>query len=528
MNLELFPTELQIPPPVNINPGEWKVKLRSTQPLAISLVHEQLLAGKKRIIICAPCGFGKSIVACRYIERSLAKGKSPWFVVDRQNLVTQLSGKLAFYEIDHGVFMAGSWRFNAKKPCQVASVQTLESRGWDYTADILLYDEAHILRKSFIEFVEKNPDVVVIGFTATPFHKEIGKVYQAVVNPTTVNKQIDEGFLTPLRIFQCVAADMTGAKITGGEWAENEVKTRGQKIIGDIVTTWQEKTTEVFGGPVKTIVFSANIAHGQEIVDAFAASGFNFKLLTGKDDSEEKDAIIEEFRKESQQYDGLVSCGVLTRGFDVTDIQCGIDARPLRKSFSEFIQKIGRTQRCHTWSDGRKKEFGLWLDHANNVGRFLPEMLELWENGVSSLADPPDAKPPRKEPTSKEKDKIFCPKCHQLWTVKGDTCPCGYKRPKKQSTMETVAGTMREVVLNHVKLANSRRELWEQIVTYVQYHGKPETAEQRAYHNYRDMTGSKPPREWQDEFYTIPFVTISRAVKNEFTRKAIAYHKSRS
>jgi superfamily II DNA or RNA helicase len=442
-------------------------------------------------------------------------------------LVTQLSGKLAFYEIDHGVFMAGSWRFNAKKPCQVASVQTLESRGWDYTADILLYDEAHILRKSFIEFVEKNPDVVVIGFTATPFHKEIGKVYQAVVNPTTVNKQIEEGFLTPLRIFQCVAADMTGAKITAGEWAENEVKTRGQKIIGDIVTTWQEKTTEIFGGPVKTIVFSANIAHGQEIVDAFAASGFNFKLLTGKDDSEEKDAIIEEFRKENQQYDGLVSCGVLTRGFDVTDIQCGIDARPLRKSFSEFIQKIGRTQRCHTWSDGRKKDFGLWLDHANNVGRFLPEMLELWENGVSSLADPPDAKPPRKEPTPKEKDKIFCPKCHQLWTVKGDTCPCGYKRPKKQSTMETVAGTMREVVLNHVKLANSRRELWEQIVTYVQYHGKPETAEQRAYHNYRDMTGSKPPREWQDEFYTIPFVTISRAVKNEFTRKAIAYHKSR-
>ena len=93
--------------------------------------------------------------------------------------------------------------------------------------------------------------------------------------------------------------------------------------------------------------------------------------------------------------------------------------------------------------------------------------------------------------------------------------------------METVAGTMREVILNKVKLANGRRELWEQIVTYVQCHGKLETAEQRAYYNYKDMTGSKPPREWQDDFYIIHPVPISSAVKNEFTRKAIAYHRAK-
>ena len=73
------------PPPRPVAPtDEGRVKLRSTQPLAIKLVHEELMKGNKRIIICAPCGFGKSVVACRYIERSLTKGKSPWFVVDRE------------------------------------------------------------------------------------------------------------------------------------------------------------------------------------------------------------------------------------------------------------------------------------------------------------------------------------------------------------------------------------------------------------------------------------------------------------
>ena len=527
MQTNLFSDNPPQPRPVAPT-DESRVKLRSTQPLAIALVHEQILAGNNRVIIAAPCGFGKSIVACRYIERSLMKKKMVAFVVDRQNLVTQMSQKLTFYEIDHGVFMAGHWRFNVKKDCQIASLQTLESRGWGNVPHLLMVDECHILRKSFIKFAKEHPEVTIIGFSATPFHKDIASVYQAVVNPTTTNKQIDEGHLVPLRMYHCVAADMAGAKTVGGEWSENEVLTRGQKIIGDIVTTWEEKTMEFYGGPVKTIVFSANIAHGQEIVDSFAASGHTFKLLTCRDDSEEKDSAIEEFRRVDPPYMGMVSCGVLTRGFDVTDIQCGIDARPLRKSFSEFIQKVGRIQRSHTWDDGRKKEFGLWLDHADNVPRFLTEMIDLFENGVSSLADPPDAKPPRKEPTKKKKEAMFCPKCQRLWDFKGDTCPlpCGYKR-RKQSTIENVDGVMQEVILGKVKLANSHRSLWEQIVNYTRNTGKPETAEARAFYAFRDMTGGKPPRGWQDEFYNIPPVNVSKAVRNEFTRKIMAYRAAK-
>ena len=38
-----------------------------------------------------------------------------------------------------------------------------------------------------------------------------------------------------------------------GEWTGTEVRERGRAIIGDIVTTWVEKTQEHFGGPVKTL-----------------------------------------------------------------------------------------------------------------------------------------------------------------------------------------------------------------------------------------------------------------------------------
>lgn len=505
------------------------VQLRSTQPLAISMTRERM-AHKNRGIIAAPCGFGKSVVACAFIEAATKKNSKTWFVVDRQNLVRQMSDHLKSYGIDHGVMMAGHEDWDMNKRVQVVSIQTAEKRGWDADIDLMIVDEAHAnLRQSFLNYVKQFPKTKIVGITATPFHKEIGKAYDFVVSPTTTNKQIEEGFLVPLKIYQCVEADMTGAKTSGGEWTDDEVRSRGRVILGDIVQTWIKKTHDFFGKPVKTIIFPSTIAHGQEIADAFRDAGYNFKVVSCKDTSEDKVDTIADFKGENSQYDGLISCGVLTRGFDVTDIQIGIMARPFRKSFSEYIQQIGRVQRSHTWSDGTVKQFGLLLDHAGNVARFKDEMMELFENGVDSLADPPDAKPPRKEPTAKEKEALFCPQCKQLWTSKGDTCTCGYVR-KRASGVETAPGQMVEVVLTGEivskgkKLADSSLNLYQQLCTYHRSHGNPASAKGRAYHQYHRIMGKYPPNTWR--FDEMPNVPVSVHVSNKIHSLRIAYAKS--
>lgn len=493
------------------------IELRSSQGLALDKTRDLMRSGLRAGVIAAPCGFGKSVVACALIESAVAKGKRVWFGVDRQILVNDMSAKLFSFGISHGVIMSGHPNFRPHLPVQVVSFQTLEKRGWADDIDLLIVDEAHAnMRASLLDFVKRSTRTKVAALTATPFHPGMGAVYEFVVNPTTTNKQIEEGFLVPLRIYSCVEADMKGAKTVGGEWSDDEVQTRGTKIVGDIVQTWHEKTLEHFGKPEKTIVFSANVAHGAEIVKAFSECGFNFRQISYKDtDADARDELIREFRKPDSTIHGLVSCGVLTRGFDVTDVMIAIMARPLRKSFSEFIQQVGRIQRAHPG-----KTFGLLLDHAGNVGRFGDEMADLFENGVKDLLNAPDAKPPRKDKTPEEKKQSFCPACGLLWRMGSMSClGCGHQR-QDRSAVDVVPGHLREVIIGKTKLADNQAHLYAQVVSYVRGHGKPETAKGRAAHLFKHMTGQWPDNLSYERTHNVP---ISRAVLNQIKAKQIAY-----
>src|SRR3546814_658882 len=224
------------------------------------------------------------------------------------------------------------------------------------------------------EVIRNTPDLV-IGLTATPFAKGMSALYSNMVNVTTTNQLIAEGFLVPLKVYAAKAADMTGAKVIAGEWAEAEIEKRGNEIIGDIVAEWQQKTAQHFGGPVKTIVFSATVAHGEELCRQFQGAGFNFQQISYKSGSDEdRKDLIEEFRKSNSSIQGLVSCEVLTKGFDVKDVMCGISARPYRKSLSSHVQQLGRVMR-----PAPGKTFALWLDHSGNYLRFNNDTQELFE-----------------------------------------------------------------------------------------------------------------------------------------------------
>lgn len=497
------------------------IELRSSQGEALTKTRELMRGGFRAGVIAAPCGFGKSVVACALIEAAVARGKRVWFVVDRQILVNDMSAKLFSFGINHGVIMANHPNFRPQLAVQVASVQTLEKRGWAEDIDLLIVDEAHAnMRESLLKFIKKSTRTKIAALTATPFHPGMASIYEFVVNPTTTNRQIEEGFLVPLRIYSCVEADMTGARTVAGEWADDEVQSRGTKIVGDITKTWHTKTLEYFGKPEKTIVFSANVAHGAEIVKSFNECGFNFRQISYKDtDSDARDELIKEFRRPNSAIHGLVSCGVLTRGFDVTDVKIGIMARPLRKSFSEFIQQVGRIQRAHPG-----KEFGLLLDHAGNVGRFGEEMGDLFENGVKDLVDAPDAKPPRKDKTPEEKKQCFCPKCGLLWRIGATNClGCGHVR-QERSLVKVVPGHLQPVVIGKTKLADDHRHLYAQVVTYVRGSGNPETAKGRAAHLFRHITGEFPDRYRYESTHNVP---ITRGVMNKIREKQIAYREAK-
>ncbi len=319
---------------------------------------------------------------------------------------------------------------------QVCSAQTIEKRGFWPDLDLIIVDEAHTQRKATLEFI-RSVEKPVIGLTATPFTKGLGQTYTNVVNVTTTDKLISEGWLAPLKVYAAREIDMDGAaRNKSGEWLDREVERRGAKIVGDIVSEWQEKTAQHFGGPVKTIAFSATVAHGEEMCRAFQAAGYDFRQISYRDkDDAHRQRLIDAFR--SGRIQGLVSCEALAKGFDVPDVLCLIGARPYRKSLAAHIQQIGRVMRP---SPG--KEFALVLDFAGNVHGFYEEMMDFFAEGCERLDDGKRQDVTRRE--GRERLEVVC-RCGYVLLPGMETCPsCGRER-KRRSGVEVAAGRMEAV-----------------------------------------------------------------------------------
>jgi len=416
------------------------LSLRPHQIATLDNLRTAFAAGHKAVMLYAPCGAGKTEIAVSMLDACAKKFKRSAMVVDLKLLCAQTSARLGKYLIDHGVIQPESPRYRPDLPIQVCMVQTLESRGGFPAVELLVVDEAHTLRASVVEFIKNNPTVKVVGLSGSPFTKGLANTFTSVVSAITVNQLVAQGLLIQPRIFIAKQIDMAGAKKIGGEWSDKEATERGIKITGDVVTEWVNKTREVFGGPKKTIVFCAGVAHGADLVQKFAQAGFNFISISYKDDDEYKKQVLEEFSKPDTDIHGLIATDLLTKGFDVTDVCVAVSARPFSKSFSAHVQQLGRIMRPHD-----DKDQAIWLDHAGNFLRFKDQWDELCANGVTELDD--GAEKTKPEPTDKEKEAAKCPKCGHLWNSASDVCShCGFVRARKNDVV-ALAGEMSELGL---------------------------------------------------------------------------------
>ena len=288
--------------------------LRPYQAWSVDELARARRDGHLWTILCSPTGSGKTEIAIHLIERAARRGMRIALVCDRRTLVKQTSDRFAAYGIPHGVAMAEK-TFGRSMPIQICSVQTIQKRGYWPALDLLVIDEAHTEHKGVLKFA-KNWGGPVIGLTATPLTEGLGNWYSKVVNAVTTDRLLADGYLAPLKIYAATEIDMTGAKKTAGEWQANEVRMRGRKIVGDIVSTWERMTRQHFGGPVKTLLFSADVAHGEELCRAFQAAGHDFRQSTYRDGIDETEAMVEGFRK--GEFTGLVSVEKFVKGFERT------------------------------------------------------------------------------------------------------------------------------------------------------------------------------------------------------------------
>lgn len=450
------------------------IVLRDYQAAAIDTLRDRIRGGTRRLILCAGTGAGKTLTSASMLKDAANKGSYVLFIVDRIALVDQTSAVFDEYGIPHGVVQGDHPRWQPHENVQVCSAQTLGRRSLPRAPNLIVVDEAHCQIKSTLELMARYPDAVKVGLTATPFTAGMAEHWDGMVNIIPTRALIDSGYLVEPKIY--IARSPDDAELgrnSFGEFSDESAASAGIRIVGDVVTEWITKTQEHFDGPVKTIVFSPTVDHGRELCAAFNAAGFNFQQISylDKSDAERADKIAE-FRRPDSLIHGLVSCGVLTKGFDVEDIRCGISCKPYRKSLSSHMQEIGRIMRS---IPGEVKK-AIWLDHSGNIERFAVDMYDVWENGAGELSHAQKRDSIARERNEKTRDKVVCPECSG--SLRGNTCmSCGWERPAR-SNIHAVEGEMVEfdpAMLGvrpglRAECLSNPRKVWEGALAYCSMH----------------------------------------------------------
>jgi len=268
----------------------------------------------------------------------------------------------------------------------------------------------------------------------------------------------------------------------------------------------------------KTIVFGATIKHCKELAQQFINNGIMAAVFTSETTAKEREILLDEYRKPDGYLKVLISVEALAKGFDVPDVGCVCDARPLRKSLSTAIQMWGRGLRS---SPSTGKTDCYLLDFSGNIVRFAEDFTDVFFNGLEKLDD--GDKLDKKIRKDEDYELKGCPRCGYKPFHKR-CMACGFEKIEP-ALKEALPGQMTEIFIgegkNKKKLADNAEHLWHQVCSYARHHSQPEKQSARAWHLYKKITGQET--QWQ--FSKAPMVEISRNVHQKIQALNIAYKK---
>jgi DNA repair protein RadD len=139
--------------------------------------HSRRAAGARSILLVAPNGSGKRIIAASIVKSDVAAGQRVMAVAPRQEIIEQTARKLHDNGIDGGIIQAG-FRDDPFAVVQVASVKTLQRSDICGTplalpaaAPLILEECHHATARTWRAVIEAYPGAVLLGLTATPSHR---------------------------------------------------------------------------------------------------------------------------------------------------------------------------------------------------------------------------------------------------------------------------------------------------------------------------------------------------------------------
>lgn len=311
------------------------------------LVEKAEKALKKRgnTLCMAATGAGKTIMLSALAGRV---GGKTLIIQHRQELVTQNMTK--FSKVNPGWWLSlfdattKSWEGDA-----VFSMQQTLCRHTDNMPkfDHVITDEVHhIVSPTYRRIIdaakEKNPKLLLSGFTATPERadrKSLRKYFDNVADRITIGELVAQGFLVPPKAFIVdigVRNKLDAVKVSSAFGDQSEVADilNTVPINEEVVRHWKEKADGR-----QTIVFCATVLHAKDVCEAFVGNGIKAEVVTGETPDEERRQMLTRFDRRETRV--ILNVAVLMEGYDNQVCSCIVLLRQC-SSKSPLIQMAGR------------------------------------------------------------------------------------------------------------------------------------------------------------------------------------------
>lgn len=366
--------------------------LRPYQQEAVDAVVNWCRTSIDPCVIEAPTGAGKSIIIAKIADilYRASKGKRVLVTAPSSELVVQDHEKYRLTGARASIYSASAGVKCLRHPVVFGTPGTIKNNlhrfGDDFAAIVI--DEAHgisnTIKAIIADLRDKNPNLRIIGLTATPYRLGSGYIYaidkegralsETVARDPFYTKcvysidarmLIKEGYLTPPVVGDINAESYDTSNLQlqkNGKFKQADLDVafcgHGRKtaaIIADVVSNARDRKG--------VMIFCATVEHAKEAMASLPPS--LSALVTGETKTAERKRILDAFKRQEIKY--LVNVSVLTTGFDAPHVDLVALLRAT-ESVSLLQQIIGRGLRILPG-----KEDCLVLDYAGNVENHCPD-----------------------------------------------------------------------------------------------------------------------------------------------------------
>jgi DNA repair protein RadD len=381
----------------------------------------------KNPLVCAPTGSGKSIIIAEFCKRVCTEWPKTKIVIvtDSRDLISQNEKELRLHykEASTGIYSAGLGKRQTQAQILLVGIQSIYDKAFKLDkTDIIIIDEAHMLSRKtesrYARFMKDmhtaNPNVVVVGLTATPWRADSGMLcdgkdalFDNIAYCADLKMLIKEGYLLPVvSKGGCSKINLVGVHIKAGEWAPGELAHAASDP--ELIRLAVEEFVEYGKDRKSWLVFCAGIDHAESVAIEIRKHKIECMVVTGDTPNDERDKIIGRFKDGKLRC--MVNVGVFIKGFNSpgTDM---IVLLTSTRSTSKYVQILGRGMRL-----APNKTDCLVMDYGQNIilHGVVDEIDPVRKKNIFNCDPSP---PPMRE----------CPKCRAIFHARIMVCPlCGY------------------------------------------------------------------------------------------------------